>query len=266
LTKKGNMKITTPFVVMFSGGICSWAAAKRIANEYGPESMTLLFADTKGEHPDTYRFLREAALNIGAPLVEVADGRTIWEVFKDKRILGNSLRTPCSRVLKQRVLDRWVGANCDPMVTTLVFGIHWSESERFDRLHEKKAPFKVRAPMCEDPWMPAAEMHRWAEQEGLEKQWLYKIGMPHANCGGLCVKAGIGSFVRAYNLNRTTFDEWERNEADVMAHLGRPHTILLETVNGKKQPLSLRALRERIESQCVLFDDTPDGGCGCAVE
>lgn len=255
--------IDTPFVVMFSGGICSWAAAKRLAQQHGPESMTLLFADTLGEHPDTYRFLEDAAANIGAPLVKVADGRTIWQVFRDERILGSSGFAPCSKILKQRVLDKWYKANCDPSVTTRVFGIHWSEIDRFERLKERIG--HCLAPMCEDPWIPASEMHAWAEREGLRRQFLYEIGMPHANCGGCCVKAGVGSFVKAYRRNRETFDEWERQEAEMQAFLGKPHTILHETVRGKKRNLSLETLRARIESQCDL-DETATGGCGCAVD
>ena len=69
------------YVVMYSGGVGSWAAAKRLP----PEDMTLLFADTKIEDEDLYRFLDESAKNVGAPLVKVQDGRTPWEVFKDKR-------------------------------------------------------------------------------------------------------------------------------------------------------------------------------------
>jgi len=256
---------TSQFLVNFSGGVCSWAAAKRLANEYGPESMTLLFADTKGEHPDTYRFLHEAAANVGAPLVIVADGRTIWEVFRDARLLGNSRISPCSRILKHVQLDKWRDANCDLDVTTLVIGIHWSESERFERFASRVAPWKVRAPMCEDPWIGANEMHAWAEREGLKRQYLYEIGMPHANCGGLCVKAGVGSFVRAYHRNRATFDEWEAEEERMRAYLGKDVSILRETARGKRSSLTLRALRERIESQCIL-DDTPSGGCGCAIE
>ena len=37
--------------------------------------MTLLFADTKIEEPSLYKFLDEAAENIGAPLIKIADGQ-----------------------------------------------------------------------------------------------------------------------------------------------------------------------------------------------
>lgn len=49
---------------MYSGGIGSWAAAKRVAEEYGTENLTLLFTDTLVEDRDLYRFLIETAAEI----------------------------------------------------------------------------------------------------------------------------------------------------------------------------------------------------------
>lgn len=40
-------------VVQFSGGTCSWAAAKRVAAEFGTDNLILLFADTLYEDADT---------------------------------------------------------------------------------------------------------------------------------------------------------------------------------------------------------------------
>jgi 3'-phosphoadenosine 5'-phosphosulfate sulfotransferase (PAPS reductase)/FAD synthetase len=64
---------------MFSGGVGSWAAARRVVEKHGTEDLVLLFADTLIEDEDTYRFLREAAANVGGQLVEIADGRTPWD-------------------------------------------------------------------------------------------------------------------------------------------------------------------------------------------
>ena len=92
------------YVVMFSGGIGSWASAKRAAASYGTDGMTLLFADTLIEDADLYRFIREAADDIGAELVTLIEGRTPWEVFRDVKFLGNTRIDPCSRVLKREPL------------------------------------------------------------------------------------------------------------------------------------------------------------------
>ncbi|HEY7821247.1 MAG TPA: hypothetical protein VIG24_00340, partial [Acidimicrobiia bacterium] len=94
-------------VVMFSGGIGSWAAAKRVAEAHGTDDLYLVFSDVKGMNPsphigedeDTYRFIREAAENVGGELVLLSDGRDIWEVFKEKRFLGNSRLANCSHEL-----------------------------------------------------------------------------------------------------------------------------------------------------------------------
>ncbi len=248
-------------VVMFSGGICSWAAGKRIAERHGTADMVLLFADTLIEHWDTYRFLEEGAANIGAPLVRIADGRTPFDVFRDERFIGNSRADPCSKILKRRLLDRWLAENCEPENTTLVFGIHWSEMDRFERVSARLAPWKCVAPMCEPPFVAVDDMHAWAESEGIRKQWLYTIGMPHANCGGGCVKMGQGGWARAYHANREVFDRWEAEESRLRELLGDV-AMLKDRRGGSARPLPLNELRQRIESnqQVDMYDQ---GGCGC---
>jgi len=119
-------------VVMFSGGVCSWAAAKRVVERHGKEGVVLLFADTKMEDEDLYRFLDEAAENVGVPMVKIEDGRNPWEVMRDAKIIGNSRVDPCSSVLKRKLLNKWRDANCDPATTTIHLGnvarrLQWSQ-------------------------------------------------------------------------------------------------------------------------------------------
>jgi 3'-phosphoadenosine 5'-phosphosulfate sulfotransferase (PAPS reductase)/FAD synthetase len=117
---------------MFSGGIGSWATAKRVVAGVGRESVTLLFADTLVEDADTYRFLNAAARNVGSELVTVADGRTPFEVFHDDRFLGNQRLANCSKYLKQKPCREWLDANCDP--------------ERDDRLRRDRLERDAPAP------------------------------------------------------------------------------------------------------------------------
>lgn len=100
-------------VVMFSGGLGSWAAARRVVDRHGTSDLVLLFTDTRVEDPDLYRFLDEAAANVGGELVRIADGRTLWDVFRDERFLGNSRVDPCSKILKRKMADRWIAEHCD---------------------------------------------------------------------------------------------------------------------------------------------------------
>src|SRR5690348_5217176 len=107
---------------MFSGGICSWAAAKRVVAKHGTKEVILLFADVKGtstnehdgEDMDTYRFIGEASKNVGAELVVVSRGRSVWEHFFAKKMMANSRYPICSVELKREILDDWQELNANP--------------------------------------------------------------------------------------------------------------------------------------------------------
>src|SRR5687768_1986786 len=106
---------------MFSSGAGSAVACKRWADRHGTDDLTLMFADVNMEHPDNYRFLHEAAEWVGGELVILDnDGRTIWDVFKAGRFLGNTRVDLCSRVLKREPMRAWLEANCDPADTTVL--------------------------------------------------------------------------------------------------------------------------------------------------
>lgn len=51
-------------ICTLSGGIGSWAAARRVVDRHGTADVTLLFTDTLWEDSDLYRFLVEAAANL----------------------------------------------------------------------------------------------------------------------------------------------------------------------------------------------------------
>src|ERR1051325_11434656 len=116
---------------LLSGGCCSWAACKRDAQANGVEGLVLLHTDTRGEDESTYAFLRAGAENIGAPLTVIADGRTVWEVFRDEGMIGNTRVDLCSKILKRERLRRWLAVNCDPTNTVVRFGYTAHEAHRY---------------------------------------------------------------------------------------------------------------------------------------
>lgn len=249
-------------VVQFSGGTCSWAAAKRVAERHGTSDLVLLFADTMYEDADTYRYLHEAAANVGGTLVKIADGRDPWQVFRDERMLGSSRFDPCSKILKRKLIDRWMKANCDPASTIRYVGIHWSESDRYESLRDRLPGWNVQAPMCEAPFMGVQQMEEWSASEGLRRQHLYEEGFPHANCGGRCVKQGQAGWARLYHHRRADFMEVERKEQGMRDFLKKDVSMMKETVNGVRRPLTLAEFRSRLErkQEYAMFDE---GGCGC---
>lgn len=261
-------------IVMFSGGIGSWAAAKRVATEHGTENLFLLFSDVKGsnknphigEDEDTYRFIQDAADNTGGHLVTVKDGRDIWQVFQEKRFLGNSRLANCSHELKQKPARAWLEENCDPEETTVYVGIDWTETHRIPAIERNYLPYRAAAPLCEPPYLSKQDMIKWAQQEGLKTPRLYDLGFAHNNCGGGCVRAGQAQFKKLLDVMPDRYAEWEQQEEKMQEHLGKPVTILSETIDGQKRPLSLKTLRQRSESQPALIDLLDVGGCGCFVQ
>lgn len=256
--------MTPRYVVMFSGGVGSWAAARRTVEAHGVDGVTLLFADTMIEDADLHRFLEEAATDVGAPLVRVADGRTPWQVFKDRRMLGNTRIAPCSVELKQRPARAWMAANAPDAV--VVLGIDWTEEHRLAGARAGWAPWTVEAPLCDAPYTNKAAMIEELERRGIQRPALYREGFPHNNCGGGCVRAGVAHFAHLYRTRQVVFERWEAGEQELRDYLGADVSILRDRRGGRTKPMTLATLRQRLEAQPTLSPSQEWGGCGCFVE
>lgn len=259
-------------IVMFSGGIGSYITAKRVCEVVGAENVTLLFSDVKGanenphigEDEDTYRFVQEAATKLNAKLVILNDGRDIWQVFREKKFLGNSRLAPCSAELKQKPAKKWIFENTTPEDSVIYVGIDWTEKHRMEAIVRGYAPWRVGAPLTKPPFLTKEQMIQEAEAEGLKAPRLYSLGFKHNNCGGGCVRAGQAQFKNLLEVMPERFAEWEKQEEKMQDFLGVPVTILAKTTNGKKEPLSLRELRVLAENQPALIDINDIGvSCNC---
>lgn len=254
-------------IVMFSGGIGSWAAAKRVVKKHGSKYVTLLFADTLIEDPDLYRFIDEAAENMGASLVKLKDGRTPWEVYRSERFLGNSRIDPCSKLLKRVPIERWLKSNCEPEETQIYVGIDWSEEHRFVRVRERNASkgWIYNAPLCEPPFLSKQEMFESLESDGIRRPKLYSLGFAHNNCGGFCCKAGQGHFANLLRTMPELYNYHELEEESLRKHLGKDVSIMLDRRGGARKPLTMREFRARLEKG-LSEDHFEVGGCGCFTD
>lgn len=248
-------------VAMFSGGVGSWDAAMRAVERFGADNVTLLFTDTKMEDADLYRFLRQSAALTGARLVEIADGRTPWQVFNDVRFLGNSRIDPCSRILKREIADKWLAENAPGC--TVVLGLDWMEQHRVDRAVAAFARKGIVAwcPLAEKPFRTKAQIIDQLRALGCEPPRLYALGFPHNNCGGFCIKAGQAQFAHLLRVMPDRYAEHEREEEAIREKLGDV-SILSDRSGGGKKPMSLREFRTRLQSD-KEYDHLEWGGCGC---
>jgi 3'-phosphoadenosine 5'-phosphosulfate sulfotransferase (PAPS reductase)/FAD synthetase len=258
-------------IVMYSGGLGSWAAADRVIARHGVNDVTLLFCDTLIEDADLYRFLDETAADFGVPITRLVDGRTPWQVFRDERFLGNSRVDPCSRVLKRQISDRWLKDNCEPSETVVYVGIDWTEEHRFDDksgggLRPRRAAdgWTYEAPLCEHPLFQKEDAFLRLRSRGIKFPRLYAQGFAHNNCGGWCIKGGHAAYALLWRTNPALYLKNEAEEESLRELLGDVSMMTDRSGDGKKKPLTMRAFRERIASdgQYDLFDI---GGCGCFV-
>jgi len=250
-------------VVFFSGGLSSWVLAKRVAERYGTERLTLLFTDTLIEDPDLYRFLKEGAANVGGHLEWIAEGRTPFEVFRDVKLLGNSWKDPCSRILKREIATKWVKDNYpDPTSVRLWLGMNWDEEHRLTRSKRFWEPYQMGSLLMEKPFLFQKDMIALLGEQGIKEPRLYAMGYPHNNCGGACIKAGQAHWRHLLKTQPDIYEKWEKMEDGMRSYLDKDVSILKESKNGSSHKLTLKVLRERTDKQIDLFDW---GGCGCFV-
>lgn len=291
-------------IVFYSGGVGSWATARRVVAEHGTSELVLLFTDTLTEDEDLYRFLIESAGDIfeGTPNAELAkralempdlshmeerkafimelrentterypnlawyiDGRDVWTVFQDKRFIGNSRIAPCSHILKQEAAAKWVKKHYTPFQCTMYLGIDWTEIHRTTAPLKNWAPYRVAFPMCEEPYVTKPEMLDELSRTGIKPPRLYEMGFAHNNCGGFCVRAGQGHFANLLKKLPERYAYHEQKEEEMRQFLGKDVSILKRVRGGIRENLTLRQLREDIENKREV-DMLDIGGCGCFVQ
>jgi hypothetical protein len=137
--------------------------------------------------------------------------------------------------------------------------------EDCDRINRAKAywkPYIVEFPLTQSPIMFKDNIADALSEQGVSQPRLYDMGFAHNNCGGFCVKAGQSQFRQLLQLRPDTYAYHEAQERELQLFLGKPVTVLTETVDGKKLNLSMQALRERIEAG-MRIDEGDGEACAC---
>lgn len=249
-------------IVLYSGGLGSYFTTKRlIESGIDKNDIILLFTDTLVEDEDLYRFLDESTKKLGIFLTNYSLGKDIWQVFKDVKYLGNSRLDPCSRVLKREMSRKFI-KQFKPDEIIIYLGFDWTEMNRFEKAQKAWLPYRIESPLCNAPYIDKEDMKKMIADDGIELPRLYRMGFAHNNCGGGCVKAGIGHFAKLLDEFPERFDMWEKNEQNIRNHIGKDVSILRRTRNGVRTNFTLKQLRE--ERQNLSTSELCEiGGCGC---
>ena len=253
-------------IVSLSGGSASAVAADRVIERYGSDDVTLWFADTLWEDEELYRFLHDLEARWQKEIVVYTDGRTPLEVCEDKKLIPNSLAAPCSHELKQKPFRSYIEDLPKPL--TVHLGLSWDEQHRMAKpkeIYEEIDGVTVDFPLMWKP-LPYMSYTLTIEEWGIDPPRLYKMGFPHNNCGGRCVRQGISEWVRLWRVMPELFQEvsdWEQNQRAI----GGPRanrTIQRDRQGGESTPLTLEEIKERQDTgQLEMF---PGDSFGCFCE
>lgn len=123
--------------------------------------------------------------------------------------------------------------------------------EDCDRLHRAQAywrPFINWFPLAESPIKNKSRIIDDLRKIGIREPRLYAAGFAHNNCGGFCVKAGIGQMVHLYKTLPERYIYHEKKELEFQKFIGSKVSILSQTVKGEKRLLTLHDLRKRVDA------------------
>jgi 3'-phosphoadenosine 5'-phosphosulfate sulfotransferase (PAPS reductase)/FAD synthetase len=165
-------------IVKYSYGICSAYIACRLKETC--HDPICVFNDTKREDKDTYRFGVEVAEIFQLNVVEISDGRDLWEVFEQEDFIPARQLTSCSKYMKIKPGEKFLKNFSDP--ARFAFGYDIDEADRADRMH-----YHWKYPHLE-LWFPLIEWGVSKEQcfgyfreKGIDPPRIYKH-FNHANC------------------------------------------------------------------------------------
>ncbi len=239
-------------------------------------------------NPEWRTFLADLRARTMEALPEMAwlvEGRDPWEIFRDRRFLGNSQVDLCSRIGKRELADDWRVATCHRIgelfgpADVFAVGIGYDERHRFDdgegggvgprNLADR---WIYHAPLIEAEEAVNAGgleytdlLYAPVEKFGLRSQRLYRQGYKHGNCGGFCVKAGMAHWQNRATVQPERFAYDAAMERKLGAYLGVNVSILTDRRGGGKKPMTLDQFAERLRADPKRkYEYAPgESGCGC---
>ncbi len=239
-------------IVGFSGGVTSaWCASWALA-QYLKSEVIFLFHDTKEEHPDTYRFIREMAIALDHPVTNFSDGRSVVEVFEDQNAIANNRMAFCSRILKAEQRDKYFKQLKKEGVDEIINVVGFSaiETERVQRASARAeaSGYKIRFPLIENR-LSKQDCADWCRNNmGVVPSAMYRWS-EHANCVG-CVRGGKAYWLKVKENEPEIFEQRAKLEEEF------GHTILKD--------MSLRVLAETGLKRKVNPRESIDiGACEC---
>lgn len=185
------------YINNYSYGVCSAYIGVQW-NRDGKAPLNV-FSDTKREDKDTYRFGEEVAAKFGLRVVDASDGRDLWDVFRQWKMIPARQLAACSVTMKIIPSQAFLsGLDNQGIAGWVAYGYDCDEQDRSDRTIELW-PFKNLR--------PCFPLQEW--------------GVSKAQCFGFFAEQGIAT-PRVYqwlnNANCVPCKNWRENDWKACAY------------------------------------------------
>lgn len=239
-----------------SSGRLSAIMCEKLFLKFDVSDIELIFMDTLIEDSDNYRFLNELETRWKSiygfqRIVRLTEGRTPYEVSHAEHVIPNSRVAPCTRRLKIEPFTKYLKGKYLDEQLTIHIGYDFSEVHRCESTTKNYAKYgwSVDYPMLWEP-IEYRDYSTILREWGIEAPRMYMLGYSHANCGGECVKQGVGDWIKTLiNFPDRYYrsENWERKMRE--NPINADYTILKRMKNGKGEKITLEQLRKEYESK-----------------
>lgn len=216
-------------VCQFSCGAASAVATKLALAEYGStHDVQIINAFLANEESDNRRFAQDCETWFGQPITVLRDekyGADAHEVFRRKRYMKGRTGTPCTKILKRRLLDSWKQPG-----DAMVFGYTAEEADRLEDFRERNPDRPVIVPLI-DRSLGKDDCKAILLRAGIELPLMYRLlrrlGIryrPPYNCrhtyATICLMSGLNPAFIAQQLGHSvqmllsTYARWINSSSD----------------------------------------------------
>ena len=242
------------YICWFSCGATSAIAAKLAVKKYKDKDLLIVYCDTRSEHPDNMRFLKDVESWINYPIQIIGSKKynDIWDVFHKSRYLVGVKGARCTSVLKKRIRQELEKTFCPDFQ---IFGFDYGEENRADRFRKNNPEINLLTPIIDEKLDKETCLGLLAKNN-IDIPTMYKLGFNNANCIG-CPK-GQGAY---WNKIRECFPETFKK----MALLERELNVAINKTyagDGKRKRLFLDEMPEDFGRDSKMLNISCDLLCG----
>lgn len=219
----------TRIVSWWSGGIASALACYWAVNTF--KNVAIVFIDTRNEHPDTYRFLRDCSVLYGQGIENITNTKyeNIQSVWRKYNSLNTANGAICSSELKREMRESYQNLNID---YAQIFGFDVTERRRHNNMRRNYPELNVISPLI-DLNLTKSQVVAIFKDLGVEIPIPYKLGLRNNNCFQTgCVQGGIGYWQKIQREYPDKFYNMAMMEHELTNAKGSPVTICKDQSEG----------------------------------